>query len=146
MMITKRPPGQKISSNFTKTTITKINSISQDDQTARSKNISSDSIVDMDLFLSKKSIHKSYHANFKQKMDTNSDSEVNEENVNFHKADLVGQGTYSLVYKAIDLLTGKFLALKVFQIPPQNVKQYYEDMKEKVNVCKQALSSKKVFL
>ena len=96
-MIYKKPPGHKISSNFTKTTLTKINSISQDDQTAWSKNISSDSIFDIDNFLSKKTIsdvngdiHKSYHASFKQRIDTNSDSDVNEQIVNFHKADLVG--------------------------------------------------------
>jgi len=92
-MINWKLPDHKFSSNFTKaTTLTKINSISQhDDQTARSKNISSDSIQDIDMFLSKKSIPRSYHASFKQKQDSNSDSDGNEEkNANFHKADMVG--------------------------------------------------------
>ena len=120
MMISKRFPDNKFSSTFTKTT--KITS--NEDRSTKSKNISSDSMIDMEISLNQMNQPRSYHFNFKERIDTHSDSDEDKKtqksdnSFNFHKADVVGEGPLSQVLKAVDLKTGKYYALKIFKIPP----------------------------
>jgi hypothetical protein len=78
-------------------------------------------MLDFDLNMNKNQA-RNYHHNFKEKLDTHSDSDQDknnkEDHINFHKADVVGEGPLSQVLKAVDLKTGKYYALKVFKIPP----------------------------
>ena len=110
----------KFSSDFTGPTrgiSTKTNDVNTP---PKSKLNSDDSILDQ-LLLKKN--NSNYHGLLRKSHDTHSDSESEQktasepdQGIDFHKAVFIGQGHLSQVYRAVDLWTAKYLALKMFHV------------------------------
>jgi len=87
---------------------------------------------------------------WKDKMNTHSDIDDSESEgeieKGFHKADVVGCGQISQVLKAVDLKSGRYLALKIFNnIPKSEVRHYLPEMVDVVSNCKKFLNEKSIF-
>ena len=75
---------------------------------------------ELEQYLQNGDLKRTYHANFAKQINTESDcdSDITDLNkIEYHKVGVVSEGHTSSVYKAVNLKSGKSLAIKCFNSP-----------------------------
>lgn len=75
-------------------------------------------LSELDAAVQRNDIKRTYHANFSKRVNTESDSEsaITDNRIEYHRVDVVGEGSISTVHKAVNLRNGKNLAIKAFKV------------------------------